>query len=127
MAESRLDWLGVFGRMARPTGRRMGSKGLACLPGVSTQALGTRALLSSPIPGDRATVLWLWRWPSGQIEPVQAHGVVVALKVTPKALSWTPSGASLIQRVMLKGTKTGLGLPLTVCALRRGWRSRLPF
>lgn len=28
MAESRLDWLGVFGRVARPTGRRMGT----CLP-----------------------------------------------------------------------------------------------
>lgn len=93
-----------------------GEWGLACLPGLCTQALGTRALLSSPIPGGRATVLWLWRWLSGQIEPVQAHRVVVALKVTPKALSWKPSGASLIQRMMLKGTKTGLGLPLTVCS-----------
>lgn len=31
MPESRLDWLGVFGRVARPTGKRMGSKG-TCLP-----------------------------------------------------------------------------------------------
>lgn len=91
--------------------------GLACLPGLSTQALGTRAFLSLPIPGDRATVLWLWGWLSGQIEPVQAHGVVVALQVTPKALSWKPFGASLIQRMMLRDLRLGWDclLPCVLC------------
>lgn len=48
--------------------------------------------------------------------------MVVALKATPKALTWKPDGASLIQRVMLKGTKARVSLPFTVCDMHRGWR-----